>query len=588
MDTPEVYSRNRLVNDRFRQDAWLRKKLDENPTQGLQGSTATSNRSNTAFSVALAFPEGTNTESKAKPQSSPEPQAPTQVQTEKTELSKALQDTPIEEFRNVMAYREEIRNEILENQLDDRHDIAGNTLYRLKFDATVVPLQDTSAYAMVEVTISGPLVWNISEDDEKPRVSRVSGDMEVPDEGMRLLLEESQYARYVAGLDETTFKLYRKAYDGWITELKLDGYSEEDITYGPLQGYLWYESGNDPPFEEKRSEWLLEYDSEADLEAARKILVDHGVPAEYHFIAGEEGGPLTLGVNTGLANFISDLREHKSAIYTYAVTPKERVQRVYGNTFSAGTQGVSVGLQQSGIGAKLGHSTASEAQANAIMRQPQLVGYSAKAERTGEATMGWLIGPRYKISNDSSGLVSFRHVPTQHTLTAIISVPSWWTELNLVTKTYWLNENGLELLEGGREWTSGLDEETGKLTTIALPADISNIVDILDPKRREPKIYFPTETTDLPAITPGELVACEPGSVVIRGSQLWRSTVVTLGAQQADSISVLPNMKGIIATFDKVSPSISGTEALYLWTSEGEANVGDISVGRECTANPAT
>jgi hypothetical protein len=79
-----------------------------------------------------------------------------------------------------------------------------------------------------------------------------------------------------------------------------------------------------------------------------------------------------------------------------------------------------------------------------------------------------------------------------------------------------------------------------------------------------------------------ELRACEPGSVIIRGSQLWRSTVVTLGGQQADEISVLPNMKGIIARFYGVEPSISGSEDLYLWTSEGEVLVGNIEIIGEC------
>ena len=103
-----------------------------------------------------------------------------------------IEDTPVEQFRDVLAYREEIRNEILENQLDDRHDIAGNTLYRLKFDATVVPLHDTSAYAMVEVTITGPSIWNIDEDAEKgwaPHGRLAGGEMS---EATHMLLETSR------------------------------------------------------------------------------------------------------------------------------------------------------------------------------------------------------------------------------------------------------------------------------------------------------------------------------------------------------------------------------------------------------------
>jgi hypothetical protein len=40
------------------------------------------------------------------------------------------------------------------------------------------------------------------------------------------------------------------------------------------------------------------------------------------------------------------------------------------------------------------------------------------------------------------------------------------------------------------------------------------------------------------------------------GGRLWRSTEVTLGSQVADRISVLPNMKGIVASFDCVQPQL--------------------------------
>jgi hypothetical protein len=49
-----------------------------------------------------------------------------------------------DDFRERAEYRETIRNELLETRLDDSHDIAGNTLYRLKFGGTVLPLKDTS------------------------------------------------------------------------------------------------------------------------------------------------------------------------------------------------------------------------------------------------------------------------------------------------------------------------------------------------------------------------------------------------------------------------------------------------------------
>jgi len=494
-----------------------------------------------------------------------------------------------------MAYREEVRNEILENQLDDRHDIAGNTLYRLKFDATVVPLHDTSAYAMVEVRIRGYSSSGLSGDDEKsPMLTQEEESKEEWEARKGLHLPDWELARYVPGLDKSTLSFYTSAYESWVRDMDPTKYSEDEMLYGPLQGYFAVNE-HEVPLQVEEKFNCERYQDVIKRDEAWKELIARGVHQEYLERSSIiEESTFDDGINietivettpvlcvlTGLANFIWDLTNSNSAVYTYAVTPKERVQRVYGDTLAAGMVGVSIAAEQAGLGATLAHSNAREARANAIMRQPQLVGYSPKSNRSGEATMGWLIGPRYKISSDPNGVVSFRHVPTQHTLTGIISVPAWWTELKLDTKTYWLDENGVEFTEDGNRLTSGVDAETGVLT-IALPGDLTSVVDILDPKRREPKVDKSTATSD-------QLRACEPGSVIIRGSQLWRSTVVTLGAQQADSISVLPNMKGIIATFRRVEPSILGKESLYLWTSEGEEHVRDISISGDCKTNPAS
>lgn len=82
-------------------------------------------------------------------------------------------------------------------------------------------------------------------------------------------------------------------------------------------------------------------------------------------------------------------------------------------------------------------------------------------------------------------------------------------------------------------------------------------------------------------------MALAPRSNTRKHARLGRSTVVTLGGQQADAISVLPNMKGVIATFNRVEPSISGAEPLHLWTSEGEEFVRNITVTGDCRENAA-
>jgi len=75
------------------------------------------------------------------------------------------------------------------------------------------------------------------------------------------------------------------------------------------------------------------------------------------------------------------------------------------------------------------------------------------------------------------------------------------------------------------------------------------------------------------------ITAEKPADILIRGNHLWRSTVVTLEGQPADNITVLPDMKGIVARFDSVSRQWVGADRrLWVFTSEGEAYAGQVTV----------
>lgn len=65
--------------------------------------------------------------------------------------------SPIDVFRDRLAYRDELYAQRAQNSLDDAHDLRGHTLYQLRFDATVIPEDDTSSWAMVEVAIEPPV-----------------------------------------------------------------------------------------------------------------------------------------------------------------------------------------------------------------------------------------------------------------------------------------------------------------------------------------------------------------------------------------------------------------------------------------------
>jgi len=137
VDSPEIYTRERLVNDRYDQDHWLRQKLRElDATGNLVEGTVTTARSAT---VSLGAPNEQGDNHGA---------AVTQQVTQP-----AGQLAFGEEFNVKMALRDEIRQQILENMLDDRHDLSGNSVFGLKFDSTIVPGARTTSSAFVDVEI---------------------------------------------------------------------------------------------------------------------------------------------------------------------------------------------------------------------------------------------------------------------------------------------------------------------------------------------------------------------------------------------------------------------------------------------------
>src|SRR4029077_13365747 len=156
VSSPAVYTRQRLVNDRLSQTRWLQDqlKVTEAPDQTLRGIDEVrigvrSGGTKASISVAKKSP--------AEGGSAPPAEAGSQ---DKEKQDAAVLNTPpvnptsSDLFRMKNAYREEVRSEIMETQLDDRHDIKGNTIYRLAFDVAVLPGAKTNSLAIVKVTLA--------------------------------------------------------------------------------------------------------------------------------------------------------------------------------------------------------------------------------------------------------------------------------------------------------------------------------------------------------------------------------------------------------------------------------------------------
>jgi hypothetical protein len=162
-----------------------------------------------------------------------------------------------------------------------------------------------------------------------------------------------------------------------------------------------------------------------------------------------------------------------------------------------------------------------------------------------------VLGPKLVAKN---GMLVYRHLPSQNSTAALVSIPSWWKKAKIQVSTAWLDEEGMPTIQ-----------PQSKEFDVSLPGDIDDITAelLLGGKRPAPIIHN--------AISSMVAVSTNSFKVLVEGENLWRSAVVTLGAYHSSSIYVLPNMKGIIATFEKVPLEELQLKKgkLRVWTSEG-------------------
>jgi hypothetical protein len=164
VNSPTVYTRQRLVNDRLAQTAWLEgqlsvtnsesnepfRSIDEvrvrtvsKTTDLVLGPDRASGRTPTspAEATKINASESKEPASTNHPSESKEPAVP------------VVDPTTSDLFRAKNTYREEVRAAMMETQLDDRHDIRGNTIYRLAFDAAVLTGTKKDSLAVITVKV---------------------------------------------------------------------------------------------------------------------------------------------------------------------------------------------------------------------------------------------------------------------------------------------------------------------------------------------------------------------------------------------------------------------------------------------------
>lgn len=284
-------------------------------------------------------------------------------------------------------------------------------------------------------------------------------------------------------------------------------------------------------------------------------------------------------------------------VFAYSVTPKHLTDNVAtGNETKALYQiALSAGKGASGAGSIIDALKERTVMEGAIRENPIVVGFGSSVQApdkvryekdehelsavTHHTKFGWIIAPKFQTGKQ------YEQMNDQYPLTAVVSAPSWWRSAAVEITTCWIKPGNIdeESAQSGeicQQKKADLAGNGNTITTVVrLPVAIAEL---------SRKLGF--EVVQEPYIVeeaPQTLVIGQPGALKLRGARLWRSTEVTLGAQTATSISVLPNMEGIIANFDCVwRPSIlkqSPDKRVVLtpaviWTSEGVTSAININL----------
>ncbi len=636
--SPEVYTRERLVNDRYDQDFWLHsqlKRLDQSTallTSVVRGKT----------SVGVTVDMGGGEAGGASGGS-----------------SEGGGDVTVEmpfdqEFLIRASVRDAIRQLILENLLDDRHDLTGNSVYGLKFDVTVIAGKRTYASAFVKASIKarqlfseegpgsgtgggrGPAqsgdeeqseaprhvrqyfagtITNIEEQERNPlHTSYTLYNLWIADVGARLNTYVGQIydtidtpgdgpsigscgigARFewerrvlqavddVLGISSSSFGPSSQGQGliaitlpvPWRNHIRVlvSDFREGDCRTIPVFSTepIWdpiYLVDGDPPgegfiFVDTVDETTKAYASTkgySEEELNRDPGIYQQLLPRYRRIAAladyvknqTSGGALIpnvlpgssrsapiIVVPSGFFNFIESVIRTDS--YTYALFPKTEVFGVLAEQSSDINAALSAAAGDSGKGTGTFSALNSE---RGFQAAPRTVGFS-EATADGAVQFGWVVSGQGRMqSTQKSGL-------------ALVSVPAWTNELSVHVDTGWVQGSGALAVTDSYDFT------------VPIPPDYEAFDAFVGGSRirHEPRI-----SNDLMPRW-DVLEACHDVSIIIPGFRLWRSTVVTLGSQTASRITVLPNMRGIIARFENLFagsvPRTSETAKLRVWTSEG-------------------
>lgn len=166
----------------------------------------------------------------------------------------------------------------------------------------------------------------------------------------------------------------------------------------------------------------------------------------------------------------------------------------------------------------------------------------AVSRRTITTSVGWVVSPRA----DQPGGRSY-HKAMSLPLSAIVSLPSWWGRLKIEITTCWVRPKKLSRHVAPGSLCEGAESNPPSMIEIPLPGKAQEVLQKLG--------FFIIRTPYLERDEGEAIEAGRTARIRLVGGRLWKNPRVRLGSQWHDRIEVLPNMQGLIATFDCVQPS---------------------------------
>lgn len=172
--------------------------------------------------------------------------------------------------------------------------------------------------------------------------------------------------------------------------------------------------------------------------------------------------------------------------------------------------------------------------------------------RQRQTTISWIVLPK------DEGIWGTRHSAQSVPLSAIVSLPSWWPGVRIVTETCWLRpkrmhaESGRRLCPNTKEDVQGSHRHTAQI--LPLPYNLEDVL----PKLGFFLIRYPYvdrfESSDI------TLESGREAQLRLTGKRLWKNPKVRIGEQWHTKVEVLPDMRGVVATFKCLGPLSHGSK----------------------------